>query len=69
MVGSNKDGLMRHPRDFKTWKTFNTTHSKFPLNPRNVGLGLASDCFNHFQTMSTNYSIWPIILIPYNLPS
>ncbi|XP_060182958.1 uncharacterized protein LOC132612901 [Lycium barbarum] len=29
---------------------------------------LASDGFNPFGTMSTNYSIWPVVLVPYNLP-
>ncbi|XP_050940539.1 uncharacterized protein LOC127149371 [Cucumis melo] len=35
---------------------------------RNVKLALASDGFNSFGNMSTSYSIWQVILIPYNLP-
>lgn len=31
-------------------------------------LGFASDGFNPFGSMSNSYSMWPIILIPYNLP-
>ena len=32
-------------------------------------LGLSSDDFNPFGNMSHSYSMWPIILVPYNLPS
>ncbi|XP_049368693.1 uncharacterized protein LOC125833582 [Solanum verrucosum] len=67
-LDSNSDGLMRHPRDGEAWKTFDRTHSGFASDPRNVRLGLASDGFNPFGTMSTTYSIWPVFLIPYNLP-
>jgi len=41
---------------------------EFASNPQNVRLGLASDGFNPFGTMSSTYSIWPMFLIPYNLP-
>ncbi|XP_019258754.1 PREDICTED: uncharacterized protein LOC109236969 [Nicotiana attenuata] len=67
-LGNNADGLMRHPRDGEAWKTFDRTHSEFASDPRNVRLGLASDGFSPFGTMSTTYSIWPVFLIPYNLP-
>ncbi|WMV33821.1 hypothetical protein MTR67_027206 [Solanum verrucosum] len=36
--------------------------------PRNVRLGLASDGFQPFRNAKTSYSIWPVVLIPYNLP-
>ncbi|XP_016482962.1 uncharacterized protein LOC107803711 [Nicotiana tabacum] len=49
---SNEDGLMRHPRDGEAWKTFYRTHFGFDLDPRNVRLGLATDGFSHFGTMS-----------------
>ncbi|XP_009776215.2 uncharacterized protein [Nicotiana sylvestris] len=64
----NKDGTIRHPRDGEAWKRFNTTFPIFASDPRNVRLGLASDGFNPFGTMNTNYSIWPVVLVPYNLP-
>ena len=31
-------------------------------------LGLATDGFNPFGNMSTSYSMWPVVLMPYNLP-
>ena len=43
-------------------------HPQFALEPRNVRLGLAIDGFNPFGNMNNSYSMWPVILIPYNLP-
>lgn len=40
----------------------------FFADPRNIRLGFACDGFNPFRNMSNNYSIWHVILIPYNLP-
>ncbi|XP_019447338.1 PREDICTED: uncharacterized protein LOC109350568 [Lupinus angustifolius] len=65
---SNKDGLIRHPRDGEAWKTFNLMHPNFASDPRNVRLGLATDGFNPFGTLSSTYIIWPVFLTPYNLP-
>ncbi|TYK01408.1 uncharacterized protein E5676_scaffold29G001060 [Cucumis melo var. makuwa] len=31
-------------------------------------LGLASDGFNPFGQISMSYSMWPVMLLPYNLP-
>jgi len=64
----NQDGLMRHPRDFETRITFDQLHPQFVDDPQNVQLELATDGFNPFGTMNTSHSIWPIVLIPYNLP-
>ncbi|XP_019432851.1 PREDICTED: uncharacterized protein LOC109339789 [Lupinus angustifolius] len=66
---SNKDGLIRHPRDGEAWKTFNLMHPDFASDPRNVRLGLATDGFNPFGTLSSTYSIWSVFLTPNNLPS
>ncbi|WMV58817.1 hypothetical protein MTR67_052202 [Solanum verrucosum] len=62
------DGVLRHPADSLAWKTFDEEHTTFALDPRNVRLGLASDGFNPFGSMSNSYSIWPVVLIPYNIP-
>ncbi|XP_009796469.1 uncharacterized protein [Nicotiana sylvestris] len=61
------DGVLRHPADSLTWKTFDENHLDFASDPRNVRLGLASDGFNPFGSMSNAYSMWPVFLIPYNL--
>ena len=62
------DRIMRHPVDSEEWKEFNLQHPDFALEPHNVRLGLAIDGFNIFGNINNNYSMWPIIFIPYNLP-
>ncbi|XP_016676286.1 uncharacterized protein [Gossypium hirsutum] len=65
--GQTKDGILRHPADDSAWDAFDKRFPDFASNPRNVRLGLASDEFNPFRTMSTSHSTWPVLLIPYNL--
>ena len=62
------DGVLRHPADGEAWKDFDKKYPEFASEPRNVRLGLALDDFNPFGNMSNAYSMWPIILFPYNLP-
>lgn len=62
------DGLLRHLANSIAWKTFDEKHKTFTSDPRNVRLGLASDGFNPFGTMTIAYSTWPVVVIPYNLP-
>ncbi|XP_042976258.1 uncharacterized protein LOC122304968 [Carya illinoinensis] len=59
---------MGHPSDSRVWKDFDIKHHMFSQDPRNVRLGLASDGFNPFNNMSRPYNIWPVLLVPYNLP-
>ncbi|XP_025682531.1 uncharacterized protein [Arachis hypogaea] len=66
--GTNSDGFLRHPRDGEGWKAFDRRYTNFSGDPRNVRLALASDGFNPYGNLSSKYSIWPVILIPYNLP-
>ncbi|XP_015698788.1 uncharacterized protein LOC102716551 [Oryza brachyantha] len=63
-----KDGLLRHPADSQCWKHVDYMHQEFGSDARNVRLAMATDGFNPFRSMNVNYSIWPVILIPYNLP-
>ncbi|XP_042967497.1 uncharacterized protein LOC122300711 [Carya illinoinensis] len=62
------ESTLRHPADSEVWTTFDAEHRWFAQDPRNVRLGLATDGFNPFNNMSKPYSIWPVILVPYNLP-
>ncbi|TYK04847.1 uncharacterized protein E5676_scaffold143G00290 [Cucumis melo var. makuwa] len=61
------DDVLRHPADAEGWKHFDSEFSDFASDPRNVRLGLASDGFNPFGQMSTSYSMWLVVLLPYNL--
>ncbi|KAK6784471.1 hypothetical protein RDI58_017926 [Solanum bulbocastanum] len=63
----SKDGKLRHPADGLAWKDFDRLHPDFALDCRNVRLGLSSDGFNPFRTMSISHSTWPVMLMVYNL--
>ncbi|XP_019257778.1 PREDICTED: uncharacterized protein LOC109235995 [Nicotiana attenuata] len=52
------DGNMRHPADGEAWKDFDSVHPDFSRDPRNVRLGLSTDGFNPFRTMSISHSTW-----------
>lgn len=64
----NEEGFLRHPADSEEWKKFDEEYPHFAADSRNVRLGLATDGFNPFGNMSTSYSMWPVMLVPYNLP-
>ena len=53
---SDKDEKLRRAANGKDWKDFDNLHPEFASNPRNVRLGLASDEFNPFRTMSISHS-------------
>nr|MCH9869328.1 hypothetical protein [Serratia marcescens] len=59
---------MSHPSDGEAWKHFDRIHPNFASEPRNVRLGLCSDGFSPFGMHGRAYSIWPVIVTPYNLP-
>ncbi|PKU71881.1 hypothetical protein MA16_Dca016334 [Dendrobium catenatum] len=63
-----KDGCMRHPADTPAWQHLDYQDSNFAADPRNVQLGLASDGFNPFGTMTSTHSTWSVVLMTYNLP-
>nr|GEW84665.1 hypothetical protein [Tanacetum cinerariifolium] len=60
---------MQHSVDGRAWKDFDTKYLDFAAEPRNVRLGLDADGFNPFGILSQSYSMWPVILKTYNLPS
>ncbi|KAA0049900.1 uncharacterized protein E5676_scaffold105G00450 [Cucumis melo var. makuwa] len=61
-------GETRHPANAEGWKHFDSEFFDFVSDPQNVCLGLTSDGCNPFGQMSTSYSMWPVVLLPYNLP-
>ncbi|XP_021750930.1 uncharacterized protein LOC110716606 isoform X1 [Chenopodium quinoa] len=60
------DEVMRHPADSAAWKSFDEEYTSFSRDAHNVRLGLACDGFQPFD--NSQHSIWPVLLIPYNLP-
>ncbi|KAG6427521.1 hypothetical protein SASPL_111767 [Salvia splendens] len=67
-ASSTDNGVMRHPADSPAWKHINSIFPEFALDCRNVRLGLSTDGFRPFGQSRKQYSSWPIILTPYNLP-
>ncbi|XP_060970192.1 uncharacterized protein LOC133037268 [Cannabis sativa] len=67
-VRKEEDGILRHPADGLAWKHFDEVYPEFAVDSRSVRMGLASDGFNPFSNMTSTYSLWPVILIPYNMP-
>ena len=59
----SKDGKLRHPADGLAWKGFDRVHPDFAQDCRNMRLGLSSDGFNPFRTMSISHSTWLVVLM------
>ncbi|XP_062075514.1 uncharacterized protein LOC133779583 [Humulus lupulus] len=62
------EGVLRHPIDAEIWKNFDTQYPDFAKESRNVRLGIATNGFNPFGDLSNSYSMWPVLLMPYNMP-
>jgi hypothetical protein len=58
---------MSHPADGRAWKHFDNEFKDFAKDSRNLRLALDTDGFNPFGNMTTQYSIWPVLLTPLNL--
>nr|GEX51449.1 hypothetical protein [Tanacetum cinerariifolium] len=52
----------------EAWKHLDRVEPSFASDPCNIRLGLATDGFNPFGNQSNPYIIWPVFVIPYNLP-
>ena len=61
-------GELIHPSDAGAWKAFDNSHPSFSAESRNVRLGLCTDGFAPFGHSGKQYSCWPVIVTPYNLP-
>ena len=57
-----------HPVDGDAWKDFDKQYPDFAKDAKNIRLGIATDGFNPFGNINTTYSMWPVFVIPYNLP-
>ncbi|XP_026450660.1 uncharacterized protein LOC113350752 [Papaver somniferum] len=60
--------IMRHPVDYTAWRCADNFFPEFAKEARNVTLGIAIDGLNPNGCFGFNYSCWPVILCPYNLP-
>jgi hypothetical protein len=62
------DNIMSHPIDGDAWKYFDSKEKSFAGELRNLRHALATDGFNPFGNMSTQYSMCQVLLTPLNLP-
>jgi hypothetical protein len=60
--------VMSQTSDGLAWEDFDRRFASFADDPRNLSLSLATDGFNPFGNMSTQYSMWPVLVTPLNLP-
>lgn len=63
-----EENVLRHPSDGEAWKDLDKRYPWLAQEPRHLRLGLATDGFNPFGTMSSSYSVWHVIIVVYNLP-
>ena len=63
----SKKSILCHPANSIMQKDFDAKHTHFVSDPRNIQLDLAIDGFNLFGNLSTSYSMWPVMLVVYNV--
>ena len=63
----SEDNIISHPTDSIVWREFDKQYPHFASDPCNIHLGLISDGFNPFKTMSNAYNMWSVMLMSYNV--
>ena len=64
----SNDGKWRIVADAPAWKHIDALWPSFREEPRHLRLGLGMDGVNPFGARSSSYSVWPVVLVNYNLP-
>jgi hypothetical protein len=64
----SQDGKWRIPADSPAWQHIDSTWPEFRDELRYLRLGLGTYGVNPFGLRSSSYSIWPVMLVNYNLP-
>ena len=64
----SEDGQMRSVVDSPQWAAVGVIDPEFKIEDRNLYLGLVADGVNSYGNQSTKYSMWPVLLVIYNLP-
>jgi len=65
--GKKIDGLLRHVANSPQWKKIDSLFPEFESDPRNLRVGLATDGMNPYGNLSSKHSLWPVLVIIYNL--
>ncbi|XP_074346425.1 uncharacterized protein LOC141685209 [Apium graveolens] len=66
-VRKPEPGILRHPTGGMAWNHFDTVYPNFVADSRSVRMELASDRFNPFSNLTSTYTLWLVIIIPYNM--
>ena len=61
------DGKMRSVADSGIWSFIDETYPDFASDPRNLRLALSTDGINPISKKRSTYSIWPVILLNFNV--
>jgi hypothetical protein len=64
----NHTGKVECMSDSKAWKHIEILDPEFIAKDKNIRMGLALDGVNPFSNQSLNHSMWPVVLLNYNLP-
>jgi hypothetical protein len=64
----SQDGKWTIPTDSLAWQHIDNTWPKLGDELHYLRLGLGTDGVNPFGLLSNSYSIWPVVLVNYNLP-
>ena len=62
------DGIVRLPMDSEARRHIEATWPDFAADPRNLTFGMATDGFSPHGRFGSQYSMWPIMLVNYNIP-
>ena len=60
--------MLVHTSDAFAWKYFDALHKDKAAEPRHPRVTISMDGFNVFGMTATQYSCWPVFVIPLNLP-
>lgn len=63
-----RDGKFRHPADSPQWAKIDHDYPDFGKEARNLRLALSTDGMNPHGFQSIPNTVWPVILVIYNLP-
>ena len=63
------DRKMRSVVDSEQWKFIEDNYPSFSNEERNVRMGLALDGVNPHSFQSSRHSVWPVMIVLYNLPA
>ena len=64
----SQDGKMRSVVDSEQWGFIEDKFPSFSADVRNVRMGLSLDGVNPYSLQSSKHSVWPLMVVLYNLP-